>query len=263
MTYAEAALLGLIQGLAEWLPISSEGLVTVAYSLIVDSGVSEAVGFSLWLHLGTSIAALAAFRREVAAVISDLVARPSRPRPMARFLVLATVASAPLGLLLLMTLEGSSEAVGSVAMAAVGTMMLGTAAMLVIRTSVGGRDRSDLMRIDALIAGIAQGFAALPGLSRSGLTVSALLARRVDRAEAIVLSVLMGIPATLGAGVYAAVDSGIHLSPQAFVALAVAAVTGLISIRALLALARRMNFVWFVAVVGLTMIAGGAWQALA
>ena len=65
MSYAEAVLLGALQGVAEWLPVSSEGLVTAAYSLVVGSELSEAVGISLWLHIGTASAALAAFRYEV------------------------------------------------------------------------------------------------------------------------------------------------------------------------------------------------------
>ena len=61
---------------------------------------------------------------------------------------------------------------------------------------------------DALVAGVAQGFAVLPGLSRSGLTVAALLSRRIERKEALVLSFLMSVPVSLGAALYASLDTG-------------------------------------------------------
>ena len=75
MTLPEAALLGLIQGLAEWLPVSSEGVVTAVYSLVFGADLPDAVNFSLWLHLGTALSALAAFRSDVCRM---LVARYSR-----------------------------------------------------------------------------------------------------------------------------------------------------------------------------------------
>ncbi len=93
-----------------------------------------------------------------------------------------------------------------------------------------------------MLAGIAQGFAALPGLSRSGLTVSALLARQVDRREALVLSFLMSIPASLGAGLFSAREGGSLEAGSALAAMIVAAVVGLLTIRILLSVVERVNF---------------------
>jgi len=78
--------------------------------------------------------------------------------------------------------------------------------------------------LDAALTGIAQGLSTLPGLSRSGLTVSALLARQVDRREALVLSFLLSIPASLGAGLYSAYDGEIYTSGSAIVAVVVAVI---------------------------------------
>ena len=113
--------------------------------------------------------------------------------------------------------------------------------------------------MDALLVGAAQGLAALPGLSRSGLTVSALLWRGVDRRETLALSFLLSVPASVGAGLYAALDSGLRTSPQALLALAVSAAVGFIAVRALMGLARRINFGWFALAAGAAIAAGGAW----
>ena len=262
MNFAEALLLGTLQGVAEWLPVSSEGLVTAVYTLVVDRSLSEAVGMSLWLHLGTALSALAAFRSEVASVARDVLRTPRSMAPVSKFFVVATVVSAPIGLLLLVGLEGFSERAGGLAMSAVGVLMLVTAALLHVGRSSRRRGRGDVSWLDAALTGIAQGIAALPGLSRSGLTLAALLGRGIDRKDAITLSFLMSIPVSIGAGLYAGVRSGAHTSPEAGVALIAASVVGYVSIRALLNLAQRVNFGLFVAIAGVVIIAGGLWQVL-
>ena len=262
MSFAEALLLGSLQGVAEWLPVSSEGLVTAVYSLVMGGSLPEAVGFSLWLHLGTALSALAAFRGEVALVIRDMVRSPRSWGPVTNFVVAASVVSAPIGLILLAGLEGFSERVGALAMSAVGVLMVLTSVILYIGRSVGRRERGSATWPDAALTGIAQGFAALPGLSRSGLTLAALIGRGIDRGDALTLSFLISIPASVGAGIYAGARSGVYASPEAVVALIVAAAIGYVSIRALLNLARRVNFGLFVAVAGVVIIAGGLWQAL-
>ena len=309
MTLAEAALLGLIQGLAEWLPVSSEGILTAVQSFAFGAPLPDAVNFSLWLHLGTVISALAAFRSDIWDVIRDIAStrlhtpltarhsrthhrhsresgnpekgsplgnpgvggspnmsttgpctrRPTSPSPMTAYLILATLSSAPLGFLLLLGLFEFSEIVGAVAMAAVGILMLVTGAVLIKSKSSGTRTRDDVRWPEAILTGIAQGLAALPGLSRSGLTVSALLWRGVDRREALTLSFILSIPASLGAGLYAALSAGYYASPEAAMALAVSALTGFVTIRALMSVAQRLNFGWFVLVLGAGIIAGAVW----
>lgn len=259
MTLAEAALLGLIQGLAEWLPVSSEGVLTAVQSFAFGAPLPDAVNFSLWLHLGTVISALAAFRSDVWDVIQDIARRPTSPSPMTAYLILATLSSAPLGFLLLLGLFEFSEIVGAVAMAAVGILMLVTGAVLIKSKSSGTRTRDDVRWPEAVLTGIAQGLAALPGLSRSGLTVSALLWRGVNRREALTLSFILSIPASLGAGLYAALSAGYYASPEAAVALAASALTGFVTIRALMSVAQRLNFGWFVLILGAGIIAGAIW----
>ena len=260
MTFAEAALLGLVQGVAEWLPVSSEGVVAAIQTLAFGADVSDAVAFSLWLHLGTALAALAALRKDAAEIARNVLRSPARPTAATAFLAVATAVSAPLGLALLAGMDGFSERLGGLAMALVGALMMVTgAALLRGRRRGGARTREDVGVLDAVLVGAAQGLAALPGLSRSGLTVSALLWRGVDRREALALSFLLSVPASAGAGLYAALDSGLRASPEALLALAVSAAVGFAAVRALTGLARRINFGWFAVAAGAGIAAGGAW----
>ena len=260
MTLAEAALLGFVQGVAEWLPVSSEGVVAAIQTLAFGADAADAVAFSLWLHLGTALAALAALRKDAAEIARSAIRAPTRPTRAAAFLAVATLTSAPLGLALLSGLDGFSERLGGLAMALVGALMAVTGVLLLRGRRGGGeRTREDVGALDAVLVGAAQGLAALPGLSRSGLTVSALLWRGVDRREALALSFLLSVPASVGAGLYAALDSGLRTSPAALLALAVSAAVGFVSVRALMGLARRVNFGWFALAAGAAIAAGGAW----
>ena len=260
MTLAEAALLGFVQGVAEWLPVSSEGVVAAIQTLAFGADAADAVAFSLWLHLGTALAALAALRNDAAEIARSAIRAPTRPTRAAAFLAVATLTSAPLGLALLAGLDGFSERLGGLAMALVGALMAVTGAILLRgRRGGGARTREDVGALDAVLTGAAQGLAALPGLSRSGLTVSALLWRGVDRREALALSFLLSVPASAGAGLYAALDSGLRTSPAALLALAVSAAVGFVSVRALMGLARRVNFGWFALAAGAAIAVGGTW----
>ncbi len=259
----EALLLGVAQGVSEWLPVSSEGVVTALGSLAFGLCAHEALALALWLHLGTALAALGVLRREVASLAREAVRLPRRPSPLLRFVLVATLVSAPVGLALLAALTGIATAYGAGAMVAVGGLMVLTALTLSRRVVPGLRSREGLTATDAALTGLAQGLAALPGISRSGLTVAVLLARGVERAEALALSFLIAIPASLGAAVFAAVDSGLTRTTDGLVGALAAAVVGAATMRALLTFARRVNLAWFVGLAGLAVMAGALWQLLA
>lgn len=262
MSWAEAALLGLAQGVAEWLPVSSEGVVAAVYALAFGADLQAAVSFSLWLHLGTALSAMAALRRDMGGLLRAVAAHPRRPGGMAVFLAVATIASAPVGLALLLGLPEFSQRLGAAAMALVGGLMLLTGLVLLRRRQGGRRNRETATWQDGLLTGLAQGWAVLPGLSRSGLTAAVLLGRGFDRREALTLSFLLSVPASLAAGLYAAGQGGFYAAPPALAALGIAAVTGFITVKALLKLAERVNFGWFVIIVGLGLTAGGLGQVL-
>ncbi len=258
-----AVLLGVVQGVTEWLPISSEGAVAAVYSLLRDTSLSEAVAYALWLHLGTAFSALVAFRGQVRDLIKEMTSTPLAPSPLLRFLVVATVISAAIAVPLLLLLDEFSEQTGAPAMVIVGVLLLFTGAVQLRRRSAGVRGLASVSLKDALLCGILQGVAVLPGLSRSGLTVAVLLARRLDRRESLTLSFLMSIPAGLGAAGFAYSRDNALMGMEGIVASVVAFLVGLFSIRVLLRLAERVNLGPFVLGVGALMIAGAVFQVLA
>ena len=259
----EAILLGVLQGITEWLPVSSEAIITLVHSVAFDNPVSDSLAYAFWLHLGTACSVLIMLRVEVIEVTKNILRQPLDPNKLVLFLLVATIASAMVGFPILLGIEELSKQVGIVAMGFVGIFMLGTGVVqLWWRGQVGARNQEELTLLDAVITGIAQGFAVLPGLSRSGLTISALLARRVDRREALVLSFLLSIPASVGAALYMASRDQIYMSASAFVAVFVAAGVGCATIRILMDFANRVNFGFFVVFIGFTMIVGTLLYAL-
>ena len=252
----EALLLGVLQGVFEWLPVSSEGMIVLVRSLVFEGEVAEGIEYALWLHVGTAPAALVAFRTEAADILRGVLTKPTRPSALTAFMFISTVVSGAIGLPLLLSLAEISEGLGSAAMVIVGAALLVTGALQVRRPSAGGRTRADLSAVDGVLAGVAQGLSVVPGLSRSGLTVAALLWRKVDRREALVVSFLMSVPASLGAATYTWTSGSFSISAETLAAAAVAFVTGLVTIRALAAVAERVNFGAFLLATGSAIVAG-------
>ena len=258
---ATAAVLGFLQGLVEWLPVSSDGVVAGVYALIFDASLDEALGFALWLHVGTVPSVLIALRRDIIDIVQEFLTRPQTPSPTVRFLVVATLVSGVVGLPLLLTLSDISSVGGTAATGLIGCFMLVTGYVQLRRHESDDHDREDLSLIDSLLVGVAQGLAVVPGLSRSGMTVAALLSRRVDHKRALTLSFLLSVPASLAASIYVGIDSGLVFKAEPVLAACVAFVVGLLTIKALLAAAAKMNLGWFVTAVGAVMIVGAliAW----
>ena len=252
----ESILLGLIQGITEWLPVSSEGLVTASATFLLDKSLEDAIGISLWLHLGTALAALFSFKVEILKLTKGFIGNPSCFKGEIGFLFLGTAVSALIGLPLLLfageIFQSDPTKNGIQTFTAlIGIFMIVTGVILLRSKRSGKRKRNDSGTIDAMLTGTAQGFSVLPGLSRSGLTVSVLLARGMDRRDALTLSFLLSIPAGIGAGLYTVFSTGIILSPEHLVAVGMSFITGLVTIRILLKLADRINFGVFVISVGM------------
>ena len=258
----EAAVLGTIQGVTEWLPISSEGIVAIVGSWLFGRQLAEAIAFALWLHLGTAFSALFVFRREFVSIGRDLLSAERRAGPGTTFLVVTTLISGVIGLPLLAGLSALSDVVGSGAMAVVGLAMLVTARLQWRRPEAGRRTRDDLGFRDALVTGASQGLAVVPGMSRSGATVAALLARGVDRREALVMSFVLSVPVSFGAALYAGLTSGVELGVIAASSAFVAGTTGVFTIRGSLAIASRVSFAGFASLVGLATLAGAGVQTI-
>ncbi len=259
-----AVLLGILQGIFEWLPISSEGNITIALTALGNSP-ETAIAYALFLHTGTAISAMAYYRSELRTVLSSATAwRLSSAFDSSSaelsYLVIATIMTGVVGIPAKLLFEDAvGELDGGLFVVLIGVLLLITGLLQRISgdLSMGDRDAPDLT--DAILVGSLQGVAILPGISRSGVTASALLFRSHDGPSAFRLSFLLSIPAALGAGVVAAVEEGfadISIT-QALLAVAVSAIVGYLTIDALMRIVERVSFEKICYGLGLLAIIGG------
>jgi len=245
MTILQSLILGIIQGLTEFLPISSSAhLVIVPYLLGWEIPAQEAFIFDVLVQLGTLLAVIVYFRKDlykiIIAVIDGLIHKHPFSEPAARMgwlLVLATIPAIVAGVLFKDPVE---RAFGSPL--ATGLLLFGTAALLVIAELVGKRNRQieNTSWMDALIIGLFQVISLLPGISRSGSTISGGMIRNLERPSAARFSFLMSVPVMIGAGTLAVFDlirlpNFSNQLPTLIIGFITAAVVGYLSIRWLLA----------------------------
>jgi undecaprenyl-diphosphatase len=245
MGYAEAVALGLLQALTEFLPVSSSGHLVLAQQLLGGVGETDLL-YDVMLHLATTLAIIAYFRHDLATLLRGAL-RPGgvgsgpfagRERRIIGFILLASLPTAILGLVIKRTLIETVTRPD-----VVGAMLLATGTLLWVARGRGGRRGAREMRpSDALAIGTVQGLAVLPGVSRSGSTITAGVLLGLDRELAARFSFIIAIPAVLGAAGLEALDalSGTLPPLGPFVAgMAVAAVAGYLSIGLILWMVRR------------------------
>ena len=194
MEYAHAVILGIVQGIAEFLPISSSGHLVIADALLrqyVDaSAPQESTTMGIALHFGTLLSILVVYRRELVALLKD--------RWLMLMIVVATI---PVGVVGLSLKDYVDQAFGSPLLA--GAALLVTAAFLMAGRALQRTDRelSTMSTRMATIVGIFQAIAIVPGISRSGSTIAAGMACGLKREDAARFSFLIAIPAIGGAAV--------------------------------------------------------------
>ena len=208
-TVFQALIMGIVQGLTEFLPVSSSGhLILVPYLFGWDDPFITSLAFSVMLHIGTLVALLAYFRDDWLRLIpAGLAAIRHRSfgadpdRKLAWLLVAATIPAAVVGFLLSDVLETQIRQPGLVAV----TMVVG-GLILLVADRIGGQSRSvdDVTFPVATAIGAAQALALIPGISRSGISISAGRFAGLDRAAAARFAFLMATPITAGAIVFEA-----------------------------------------------------------
>ena len=256
MTYFSAIFLGLIQGIAEFLPISSSGHLAFFQEVVAifDTG-DESIFFDVLLHLGTLAAVFVAYWAEIKALVLEFFTmigvcklpkgqKPDRlSRRMILFIILGT-----LPLFLILPVKDYVEGLYQNPIF-IGCAFLGTGLILFLsdRLSRGSKTIKNASLVDVLLVGCGQALATVPGISRSGTTISVGLARGFSREFAVKLSFLLSIPAVLGANILSLIDAvkeGIDwtLMPVYLVGVAVAAVSGYLAIRLLKYISQKGSF---------------------
>ena len=279
MEWLESLVLGAVQGLTEFLPISSDGHLDVMQKIFerytgrAQSG-AENLFFDVMLHVGT-LAAIVIYYRAVAktgakGLLGSTDVPPTyRRAAVIRVGVMAAVATAPLVPLKLFLIKRIEETHGSLAWA--GSGFLVTAAVLLLTMVLqprgeAGKGPLEMSWVDALVIGIAQMFAPLPGVSRSGLTIAAALARGLSRSWAVGFSLLIAVPAIVGAATFELrkIDPQTLTSDRVAMTVAAAVLAGVVGYGAIIWLVKvvRSGRIWYFSVylilLGLAVLAASA-----
>ncbi|PLY07419.1 MAG: UDP-diphosphatase, partial [Desulfuromonas sp.] len=179
MDFFSACLLGLVQGLTEFLPVSSSGHLAIAQHFL-PGFQQPGLLFDVLLHAATTLAVIIYFRRDVWKLLSCYLrpaAEAREDRHVLHMIILGSIPTAIIGLTGKDFFEGLFEN-----LTLIGSMLLVTAALLILAEKIrrDGRGLGELKGSDAILVGIVQGMAILPGISRSGSTIACLLLRGID-----------------------------------------------------------------------------------
>ncbi len=254
MSYLQAIILGLVQGIAEFLPISSSGHLKLFEKLLGLPNVeTDYLLFDVLLHFGTLIAVFIVYRKVIGDILRELLSvlhlRSSKAEPdipNRRMIAMLIVSLLPL--FVVFPFKDSLEKLGGNYLV-IGLMLIITGLALYICDHLpnGKKTEKDMSIADALLIGAAQAIAVMPGLSRSGMTISAGSARGLDRSYAVQFSFLMSIPTILAAVLLELVDAlqvGVDpsLLPKYLVGVVIAALSGIAAMKFLQFIAQKKKF---------------------
>lgn len=244
MTPFQAFIMGIVQGITEFLPVSSSGhLVLTPYLLNWQIPEEQVFVFDVLVQIGTLVAVIIYFWKDLWAILTGFLTSFWKKEAYQRYdvrmglyLIIATLPAVIFGLMIKDTVEAAFSNVTFTVLA-----LVFTAVLMIIAEQFGKRE-NDLTKttwLDALVIGLFQVLALFPGVSRSGSTISGGLFRKMDRPSAARFSFLLSVPAMLGAGLLAIIDLleitnlGDFLLPMA-IGFITAAIVGYLSIRWLL-----------------------------
>ena len=281
MQWWEAVILGLVQGLAEFLPISSSGhLVLGQHFLGLSESAAGDITFEVFVHFGTALSILTVYRMRVMRIIGDLFGAVTNPRSVGAAIPPGTVDSKrggeeasvrisiyvllsmiPTGVVYVLFKEQLEAAFSDPRLVC---MMLIVTGFLLLLTRLRQNPAGVFSPLKAIVVGVAQAFAMIPGISRSGATICTAIYQNVDRKEAADFSFLMLLPVVIGATLLKALDmmeTGITggVFPLVLGTL-VAYISGIFAIRAVVILVQRRSLQYFayycfvVGILGLVLI---------
>jgi undecaprenyl-diphosphatase len=260
LTPFEAVIIGTIQGITEWFPISSKAMTTLVMIQFFGKSLSEALSFAIWTHIGTFLASIIYFREELMKIIKRLPVYFSATALSGRlgkktgikteeneedsiisFLIIATFMTGIIGAPIMLFATEKIQISGEAAMVAIGIFLIFTG--ILQRISAGAKNIKKLPNTkDAFIVGLGQGFASIPGISRSGTTIGLLLFRKFDSEKALRYSYLMSIPAIFGVEIVLQIKHLVTVDFSSILAVVISFIVGLLTINALLKVARNVDF---------------------
>ncbi len=252
MNWIEAVVLGIVQGLTEFLPVSSSGHLVLFQHLF--GLVEPELLFDICVHVGTLAAVLIVFYRDILEMLKTLVRLPELVRqsggiralftqnPDVRLMAMIVIGCIPTAVLGVIFAKMAEALFGTIWLVGIALLITGTFLWFTRQRKTVGRPIKEMTLKDALIIGLVQGMAIIPGISRSGATISAALYLGVDRELAGRFSFLLAIPAIIGALVLGLDSEAFHTSlPAGTILLGslAAAVVGYLALVVLLKMVRK------------------------
>ncbi len=263
MEIIDAIILGIIQGLTEFLPVSSSGHLELGKVLLGDTSVpEESLLFTVVLHFATALSTLVVYRKDVWEILSGLFAfRDNEELRFSLKIVLSMVPAALIGLYF----EAELEQFFSGNIVLVGSMLLVTALLLFLADRAENTHKQVSFQ-NAFIIGVAQAVAMLPGISRSGATIATSVLLGIDKRKAARFSFLMVVPLILGKIAKDLMSGDLNFQDDSTAALGAgfiaAFIAGLLACTWMIRLVRNSKLTFFAVyclVVGLIAIAAGWW----
>ncbi len=239
----QAAILGIIQGITEWLPVSSEGQSILFMIRYINISPEDTISLAIFLHLGTMFAVLIKFRKEFLATLNP-------DSGLLRILVITAACSGVTGIPCYLALKHTFTS-GEGTTLLIGVMLILTGIILSLPSRRNAhRTREEITTKDLVITGLVQGFAILPGISRSGITITTLLLRNVEQKSALAISFLISVPVVLGA-MLLDIGSITEVQPTNILIMFVTSfIAGYITMDILIRFAERVNFSLFCIALG-------------
>lgn len=252
-------LIGILQGILEWLPVSSKGVEALIMVKFFDKTLSEALVLALWLHIGTLLAAIVYYRREILEILKNLKnyiknpAQDTEANRLTSFVIVTTLLTGLIGTPLLLFGLDKFNFAGNAAMLLIAFFLILTGIFQWTAKKKKNTEKELILK-DSIYLGIAQGFTAIPGLSRSGTTVSTLMFRGYSAREALRISFLVSIPAVLGVEVLLGLLKSSTFDVLIIPGIIASFIFGLLTINSLVKLAEKVNFSYFCSGFGLIII---------
>lgn len=261
MDILQAIVLGVIQGITAWIPVSSKTQVIMWGTILFGIPYQELLSFAIAVHIGDLVASIYLFRKEL---ISLLTIRPDpindvknyekldETKKLGYFLLISLICTGAIGLPVYLLLRKSFSDLDSNALLAfIGIMLIIMSAIMYLSRAKTGEGKLGMRA--TILTGLAQGLAVLPGISRSGISESAMLIQNIDQSRAVRLSFIMSIPIIAFAIVGFYFTDGYGLLTLGIVAVGViaSAISAYLTMSFMLELAKRIKFYWFTLLMGL------------
>jgi undecaprenyl-diphosphatase len=236
VTLIEAVVLAVIQGLTEWLPVSSSGHLVIAQNFL---GLSPPLIFDVLLHFGTLIVVVVMFRKDILDIFKILVKGNFKTQE-GKFALHIIIGSIPIAVIGVIFYDGIKSLFSNLLAAGMALLVTGCV-LFVSEKRLGSKTMNTL---DSLLIGLAQAIALIPGISRSGLTISTGLLRKIDKMNAFRYSFLLSVPAIIGATIIEVEDlvlGNVEMLPIV-VGVSVSTLVGYVSLKLLQKIVLRERF---------------------